>query len=193
MPNITFNITITDEQVDDIIAAITGDTNAASTTPPPSIGQTGNLDHHGVPWHPEHHSSVKKLTTKGVWKRVRGGDKNACAAYEAQYINTPAPAEGFTVPPHIAADHPEADPVVPAPAPAPAPTMPMPAAAPVVQPVSYEMMVQSFQDLQAAKGEQEAVKTITDLYAEHGVENPEQVQTDETIRAAIDAGLKAAM
>lgn len=205
MQTITLNITLTDDHVADIVSAITGEPKMAApkaptTAPATAIMPESSVDNFGVPWHPEHHSSVKKITTKGIWKRIRGGDKTACELYEDQFLKK----EDFTPLPHIAKDHPTP---VPAPAPveaeveapveapveAEAPTMPMPTAEPVVKPVSYEMMVASFQELQTSKGEQAAVTIITDLYAEHGVENPEQVQTDETVRAAIDAGLRAAI
>ena len=74
----------------------------------------GDLDIHGVPWSADHHAGTKSTKKDGAWKRKKGGDKDACDAYEARFlVNEPVA--------------PVPVPVAPAPAPTPAA---LPAAAP---------------------------------------------------------------
>lgn len=90
--------------------ASTPDTVGGDMLPPPegqSAADTGTgatlapapaaeLDERGVPWSADFHAATKTKTQDGAWKKKRGGDHEALAAYEAQFTSvtpaTPAPA-----------------------------------------------------------------------------------------------------
>ena len=98
-------VTYTPVQTDEIIPLVGGD-----MLPPPegqSAADTGTgatlapapaaeLDERGVPWSADFHAATKTKTQDGAWKKKRGGDHEALAAYEAQFTSvtpaTPAPA-----------------------------------------------------------------------------------------------------
>lgn len=218
MPDINITFKLTDEQVSTIIEALTGmSTNEAAIdaiiprdsdrdyTP---SDPTSNIDSHGIPWHPEHHSSVKKLTTKGYWKRVRGGDRSACSIYEAQYENAPEPQSGIVegpipiaqeideVLPPVVEPTPQEnleviedkilEPLIPVVEELPTPTMlPMPSAPPVEETITYEAVLQAFKDASDRIGSDVVLSKVGAIYAEVGVKNPGDLTTDETLRAGV--------
>jgi hypothetical protein len=51
------------------------------------------LDERGVPYHPDFHSSSKKIS-KGAWNRKKGHDRAAADAYEAGYLQANSPHAG---------------------------------------------------------------------------------------------------
>jgi len=51
------------------------------------------LDERGVPYHPDYHSSTKKIS-KGAWNRRKGHDRVAADAYEARYLQAKSPHVG---------------------------------------------------------------------------------------------------
>lgn len=69
------------------------DTGTGATLAPAPAAE---LDDRGVPWSADFHAATKTKTQDGAWKKKRGGDHEALAAYEAQFTSvtpaTPAPA-----------------------------------------------------------------------------------------------------
>jgi len=210
MPSITIHLT--DEQVLEIvdaiitnkvpqdgehvtIAGISG-VHQITNTPRDKVEDipAQNVDQHGIPWHPEYHSSVKKLTTKGFWKRVRRGDKIATNAYEAQYATTPGnpPVEEdtnvipMTLGGPMVVPGPPTDDIMPEALP-----MPIPIATPEPAPVTYEAVLQAFKEAGERIGVDEATKALGELYVEYDVNPPSQLNTDETKRAGVFEGLEA--
>jgi len=51
------------------------------------------LDERGVPYHPDFHSSSRKIS-KGAWNRKKGHDRAAADAYEAGYLQANSPHAG---------------------------------------------------------------------------------------------------
>lgn len=114
--NITTTIKMDASEVREAVESAIGDIGEVATvgvasTPetvggdmlPPPEGQTETgatlapapaveLDERGVPWSPDFHASTKAKTQDGAWKKKRGGDHEALAAYEAQFTNVTAPA-----------------------------------------------------------------------------------------------------
>lgn len=68
------------------------DTGTGATLAPAPAAE---LDERGVPWSADFHAATKTKTQDGAWKKKRGGDHEALAAYEAQFTSvTPATATG---------------------------------------------------------------------------------------------------
>ena len=106
--------------------------------PPPVTVSTGGADNRGVIWASGHHAENKAQNQDGSWKARRGCDKDALAAYEAQFAAQPAP---------VAAAH-----VAPAAAPIAAPLTATPALAPVAAPVAAQPVPASDADLRNELG-----------------------------------------
>lgn len=189
MPNINVTFQLTDDQAKAIVQAITINLPTEEPGPPPSFVVPSSIedtvtppsvfdekDNFGVPWHPEHHSSVKTVTVKGRFKRVRGGDKIACDRYEAGYGNAVDAEPSIPVPTVVEN--------LPTPTPIPE-NLPTPEPTPVSQPITYDALLQAFKDLSERIGGEEALKQMGEIYVEVGVIKPADLNTDESLRAAV--------
>lgn len=71
-------------------AVAVDDDDDAVTTPGYNEAPTATeVDERGVPYHPDFHSSSKKIS-KGAWNRRRGHDSAAADAYEARFVGNGA-------------------------------------------------------------------------------------------------------
>lgn len=203
MPTYTLKLEVTPEEHANLLRHFTAATDTGDPGPPradiDAIREAGaasvapvttDTDEHGVPWCAEHHSSVKKLTVKGHWKRVRGGDKKAADEYERLYT-----APEIVQPP--AGDIPPLD--VPAflqkgtnakltPPAAPA-TPAMPPVIPQAPVITYDAMMDVFTATTERVGTDKLMASMGQIYADAGVTDPNSLNENETQRAAIVAAL----
>lgn len=145
-----------------------------------------DVDKRGVPWNADFHAASKAVTAEGAFRRKRGAAAAAIDAYEAPYIAANAAAAPATA---AAPVMPTGEPPVPASVVIPAQTPGLPAAAaplpmpamPVAEPpVSYEAVVQKFNELlQSGKVDASQVGA---LYTEAGFTDPNVLINDESMR-----------
>lgn len=144
-----------------------------------------------VPWLENVHASTKGKNADGTWKRKKGVTKEAMEAAENAWRAAQVAAPTFTVPGSIAGGAPVTLPNPDQPAVMPgmpgAGAMPggMPAAPPA--PVSYQDMVNVYQEI-AGLGKIDAT-SINALYLRAGVQDVNALVTDETLRRAVVAEL----
>lgn len=113
-----------------------------TTIPAPPAGQSeanptlnaiapapAEYDDRGVAWSPDFHASTKAKTQEGAWKKKRGGDHEALAAYEAQFTSVAVAPNAVPVPsPHANMTMPGQGGVMPQPDVTPEVVSPAPAA-----------------------------------------------------------------
>lgn len=149
-------------------------------------------DDRGVVWHGDFHASTKTKKGDGSWTKRKGVSNDAINAYEAQFLNgaaVAAPAMTVSVPPVPASVVIPATPVPAMPGlPGAAPVLPMPAAVIPPAPVDYQEIVTAYGALMTAGkiGNAPGQYPIETLYAGAGID-PQQLQTEETARAALMA------
>ena len=73
-------------------ASVIGERGTANPLPAPQATELSH-DQRGVPFHPDFHSSVRRLNDDGTWKLRRGVDKALAKAYNESFAasGTPAP------------------------------------------------------------------------------------------------------
>lgn len=181
---------ITDEEYKNLMDRIAERGRFEETTPEEDNSEPApgapEVDKRGVPWNAAFHAASKAVTAEGAFRRKRGAAAAAIDAYEAPYIAANAAAAPVAATPVM----PTGEPPVPAsvvippqtaglPAAAPAP-LPMPAMPVAEPPVSYEAVVQKFNELlQSGKvvGDQ-----VGALYTEAGFTDPNVLINDESMR-----------
>lgn len=187
MPRINFFIDVTEEEMSNFLARMSGgdgrkvtaQADTATDDDGPAATNAPATDKNGVAWDARYHASSKALNADGTWrarKNMSDEDKAAADAYN-KAGNAPAatpsiPAEDVAPTQSAPAVPSEAAPALPA-APAAMPGLPMPAAAP--QPVSYEEVVAAYT---AAIGKNPSLD-VAALYAKAGVTDPNTLTTDE--------------
>lgn len=156
-------------------------TNPENRVDPNNPDDSGEVDSNGMPWNPEIHASTRTKNADGTWKVQRGKADEAKAAVEA-FKAQQAPSEVESQP---EPEHNE----TPAPAPQmmdmPGATMPAPSPEIPAPVITYEQIVERFTKLMEAG-------KITDyqvIYNAAGVVNPADLQTNESLRAALWAEL----
>lgn len=161
-------------------------------------GEESVVDDRGVPWNPDYHASTKTKTKDGVWKRRKGVDSADIDRYEHPFITSASSApsvpdtENVDIPPFLQRAAPPVAPSAPvAPTMPTMPTMPSiptPAAQPIV---TYNDMMTVFQAAcEKHGGELVQTRVMTEFYPACGVDNPEKLVTDETMRAALVSLIK---
>lgn len=199
---ITLTMTVTDAEAEALVKRFINTASAVTSTP----DDDGEVDANGVPWNEEFHAATKNKNNDGTWKKRKGVDKDALDAYEKKFSSAapaaPAAPQGdVEVPAFLKRDlAPAAAPAAPAAMPAAAPTMPampsmpampaMPAAAPA--PVTYEQMIDRYVEAQKRVGDVTLQAAVTNhIYPKLGINGPEPLQTNETLRAQMVAELDA--
>lgn len=174
---------ITPVAVEFPVTAVEETTGEVSPTGKVLDGQLVNK--HGIPWNETYHASTKTQKNDGHWTRVRGVDKAAADAYEAQ----------FTAPVSTAPTTPAA-PVVPTPPATPGvppvpgvPTPPVapvtPAAPPVVNPDHIEAVKYIKELTDGFKVPYAAV--VAALLSKHGVDQFDALGADKYKDVKVEA------
>lgn len=149
---------------------------------PTAVAPAGaDVDVNGVPHNPAVHASTKGKTAEGLWKRLKGVSKEAYDAFAAPYLAAKsAPASAAPSAPAASAI---AVPPLPGAVPSAVPGFP-PIALPVEQPVTYEALIAKFGSL-TAQGKSVDNAIIMPIYQRIGLTDVNQLQTNETLRAAL--------
>lgn len=197
MPRIiTLTMEITDEEHANFLqkfvdrASVETDDEEDDTATDAGTGGDG-LDKNGTPWLADVHSSSKAKNQDGTWRARKGVDKAVVKqAEEAARAGSAARADQVAQTQPVAAAEPS--PAVagmpalggmPAGMPMGMPTMPV--TAPEPQPITYQQVIDRFTELHNA-GKVDA-NSIQGLYQKAGVTNPNDLSTNETLRAALMA------
>lgn len=185
MPRINFFIDVTEEEMSNFLARMSGgdgrkvtaQADTASDDDGPAATNAPATDKNGVAWDARYHASSKAMNADGTWrarKNMSDAEKAEAEAYNkagnAPAVTPSLPAEPAASTQSVPAVPSEA-PALPA-APAAMPGLPMPAAAP--QPVSYEEVVAAYT---AAIGKNPSLD-VAGLYAKAGVTDPNTLTTD---------------
>lgn len=184
MPRINFYIDVSEEEMSNFLARMSGGdgrkvtASADSTTEDEGPANTSApaTDKNGVAWDARYHASSKALNADGTWRSRKGMSDADKAAAEAYNKSGNAPVATSSVPADVVAQIPSV-PAVPSELPAPALPVGMPGlptAAPA--PVSYEEVVAAYS---AAVAKNPALD-VPALYAQVGVAaNPAILNTPE--------------
>lgn len=133
------------------------------------------VDSAGVPWIEAVHAGGKTLNKDGTWRGKRGVSNEARAQAEAAAKVSSVPSMPGTAAPSM----PGMGGGMPG-----MPSFPPIASAPVPQPVSYNDVVNKYQELaQAGKLANESI--IVGIYQKIGITDVAQLQTDETLRRSL--------
>lgn len=205
MPRIiTLTMEITDEEhanfLQKFVDRASVETDDADDDTATDAGTGGDgLDKNGTPWLADVHSSSKAKNQDGTWRARKGVDKAVVKqAEEAARAGSAARADQVGQPGTFAdvaagvaaAETPQAAPTgmpalggMPAGMPMGMPTMPV--TAPEPQPITYQQVVDRFTALHNA-GKVDA-QSIQGIYQAAGITNPQDLNTNETLRAALMA------
>lgn len=177
MPRINFFIDVTEEEMSNFLARMSGadgrkvnvQADTATDDDGPAATNAPATDKNGVAWDARYHASSKALNADGTWRRKRGlSDADAAAADE--YEKGGATADDIAQTPSAPSESPALPTATPAPVGMPGlPTMP---AAP--EPVSYEEVVAAYT---AAVAKNPSLD-VPALYAAAGVTDPQVLTTD---------------
>ena len=205
MPRIiTLTMEITDEEhanfLQKFVDRASVETDDADDDTATDAGTGGDgLDKNGTPWLADVHSSSKAKNQDGTWRARKGVDKAVVKQAEetaradlnngGQVTTTVAGGAGTQF--DVTTDAPiTAAPTgmpalggMPAGMPMGMPTMPV--TAPEPQPITYQQVIDRFTELHNA-GKVDA-NSIQGLYQKAGVTNPNDLSTNETLRAALMA------
>ena len=190
MPRIiTLTMEVTDEEhanfLQKFVDRASVETDDADDDTATDAGTGGDgLDKNGTPWLADVHSSSKAKNQDGTWRARKGVDKAVVKqAEEAARAGSAARAD------QVAQTQPVAQTGMPAlggmPAGMPMGMPTMPTTAPEPQPVTYQQVVDRFTALHNA-GKVDA-QSIQGIYQAAGITNPQDLNTNETLRAALMA------